>query len=141
MSMPRPWIQILNPILFILILISPVQADNSNKEVLPVSSMSGIIKGTFEPGKLLLSSNDKIVIDLIEVYGIKPGDYVEIYQPLVPEVKEDGIALFRKIGLGIIIEKIGEKQAVCLIDSSIKEISVGDLVYLGNRRKRLLGFD
>ena len=64
MSMPRYWIQILKPILFILILVSPAQAENSKKEVLPAYSMSGIIKGTFEPGKLLLSSNDKIIIDL-----------------------------------------------------------------------------
>ena len=35
MSRPRHWIQILNPILFILILISPAQADNGKKEVLP----------------------------------------------------------------------------------------------------------
>ena len=45
MSMPRYWIQILKPILFILILISPAQAENSKKEVLPAYSMSGIIKG------------------------------------------------------------------------------------------------
>jgi len=94
--------------------------------------MSGIIKGTFEPRKLLLSSNDKIVIDLKKVYGMKPGDYVEIYQPLDPEKKEDDEALYRKIGLGIIIEKIDEKKAVCIIDSSIKEISVGDLVRVVN---------
>ena len=87
MSRYRHWIQILNPILFILILISPAQADNSKKEVLPAFSMSGIITGTFEPGKLLLSSNDKIVIDLNEDHGMKPGDHVEIYQPLDPEEK------------------------------------------------------
>jgi hypothetical protein len=134
MSRYRHWIQILNPILFILILISLAQAENSKKEVLPASSMSGIIKGTFEPGKLLLSSNDKIIIELKEIYGTKPGDYVEIYQPLGPEEKEGGEALYRKIGLGIIIEKIDEKKAVCIIDSSQKEISVGDLVRVVNPR-------
>jgi len=132
MSRYRRWIQILNSFLFILLLISLAQADNSQKEVLPAYSMSGIIKGTFEPGKLLLSSNDKIVIDLKKVYGTKPGDYVEIYQPLDPEKKEDDEALYRKIGLGIIIEKIDEQKAVCIIDSSIKEISVGDLVRVVN---------
>jgi len=132
MSRYRRWIQMLNPVLFILILIGLAQADNSQKEVLPAYAMSGIIKGTFEPGKLLLSSNDKIVIDLKKVYGTKPGDYVEIYQPLDPEKKEDDEALYRKIGLGIIIEKIDEKKAVCIIDSSIKEISVGDLVRVVN---------
>ena len=134
MSRYRYWIQILNPILFILILISPAQADNSKKEVLPAYSMSGIIKGAFEPGKLLLSSNDKILIELREIYGTKPGDYVGIYQPLDPEEKEGGEALYRKIGLGIIIEKIDEKKAVCIIDSSLKEISVGDLVRVVNPR-------
>ena len=132
MSRYRRWIQMLNQVLFILILIGLAQADNSQKEVLPAYAMSGIIKGTFEPGKLLLSSNDKIVIDLKKVYGTKPGDYVEIYQPLDPEKKEDDEALYRKIGLGIIIEKIDEKKAVCIIDSSIKEISVGDLVRVVN---------
>ena len=134
MSRYRHWIQILNPILFILILISLAQAENSKKEVLPASSMSGIIKGTFEPGKLLLSSNDKILIELREIYGTKPGDHVEIYQPLDPEEKEGGEALYRKIGLGIIIEKIDEQKAVCIIDSSLKEISVGDLVRVVNPR-------
>ncbi len=134
MSRYRHWIQILNPILFILILISLAQAEDSKKEVLPASSMSGIIKGTFEPGKLLLSSNDKIIIELKEIYGTKPGDYMEIYQPLDPEEKEGGEALYRKIGLGIIIKKIDEKKAVCIIDSSQKEISVGDLVRVVNPR-------
>ena len=130
----RYWIQLINPIIFILILISLAQAENSKKEVLPASSMSGIIKGTFEPGKLLLSSNDKIVIDFKKAYGTKLGDYVEIYQPVDPEEKEDGEAIYRKIGLGIIIEKIDEKKAVCIIDSSQKEISVGNLVRVVNPR-------
>lgn len=132
--MPRRWIQILKPILFILILISPAQADNTKKEVLPAHSMSGIIKGTFEPGKILLSSNDKIIIELRKIYGTKPGDYVEIYQPLDPEKTGDGETSYRKIGLGIIVEKIDEKNAVCIIDSSTKEISVGDLVRVVNPR-------
>jgi hypothetical protein len=134
MSRYRYWIQLINPIIFILILISLAQAENSKKEVLPASSMSGIIKGTFEPGKLLLSSNDKIVIDFKKAYGTKLGDYVEIYQPVDPEEKEGGEALYRKIGLGIIIEKIDEKKAVCIIDSSQKEISVGNLVRVVNPR-------
>ena len=69
-----------------------------------------------------------------EVYGTKLGDCVEIYQPLDPEKKEGDGALYRKIGLGIIIEKIDEKKAVCIIDSSTKEISVGDLVRVVNPR-------
>jgi hypothetical protein len=125
---------ILYPILFVFILVSPAQADNSNKEVLPASFMSGNIKGAFDSGKLLLSANDKIVIDLIKVYGTKPGDYVEIYQPLSLEKQEAEEALYRKIGLGIIIKKIDEKKAVVIIDSSIKEISIGDLVRVVNPR-------
>jgi hypothetical protein len=132
MSRYRRWIQILNPILFILILIGLAQADNSQKEVLPAYSMSGIITGTFEHGKLLLSSNDKIVIDLNKDYGIKPGDQIELFQPLSPGSEIQDSTLYRKIGLGIIIEKIDEKKAVCIIDSSIKEISVGDLVRVVN---------
>ncbi len=134
MSRYRHWIHILYPLLFSLIFTCAGQAENSKKEVLPASAMSGIIKGTFEPGKLLLSSNDKIVIDLEKVSGTKPGDYVEIYQPLDIEKKKDGEALYRKIGLGILIEKIDEKKAICIIDSSVKEISVGDLVRVINPR-------
>jgi hypothetical protein len=128
MSMPRHWIQIFSSLLFVLILISLAQADNSKKEVLPASVMSGFISGTFEAGKLLLSSNDKIVVDFITTPGTKLGDSVEIYQPLDPEKKEGEAALFRRIGLALIIEKIDEKKAVCIIDSSIKEIAVGNLV-------------
>jgi hypothetical protein len=134
MSMPRRWIQVVNPILFILILIIPAQADISKKEVLPAVSMSGIITGTFETGKLLLSSNDKIVIDLNKDYGIKPGDHIELFQPLSPGSEIQDNTLFRKIGLGIIIEKIDERKVVCIIDSSTKEISVGDLVRVVNPR-------
>ncbi|RPH84048.1 MAG: hypothetical protein EHM75_11355 [Desulfobacteraceae bacterium] len=134
MSRYRHWIQILNPILFILILISLAQADNSKKELLPAYSMSGIITGTFEQGKILLSSNDKIVIDLNKAYGIKPGDQIELFQPLSPGSEIQDNTLYRKIGLGIIIEKMDERKAVCIIDSSIKEISVGDLVRVVNPR-------
>jgi len=134
MRMPRPWIQILNPILLVLILISVGQADNGKKEVLPFYSMSGIIAGTFEQGKILLSSNDKIIINLNKGYEMKPGDYLEIYQPLNPEGKKDDQALYRRVGLGIIVEKIDERHAVCIIDSSAKEISVGDLVRVVNPR-------
>jgi hypothetical protein len=134
MSRHRLWIQILNPILFILILISPALAENSRKEVLPASSMSGIIAGTFEPGKILLSSNDKIVIDLNKASGVKPGDQIELFQPLSPGSEIQDNTLYRKIGLGIIIEKIDERKVVCIIDSSTKEISVGDLVRVVNSR-------
>lgn len=132
--MPRRWIQVVKPILFILILIIPAQADNGKKELLPAFSMSGIIMGTFEPGKILLSSKDKIVIDLNKAYGIKPGDQIELFQPLSPGSEIQDNTLYRKIGLGIIIENIDEKKAVCIIDSSIKEISVGDLVRVVNPR-------
>ncbi len=134
MSRYRHWIRILNPILFFLILISLAQADNSKKELLPAYSMSGIITGTFEQGKILLSSNDKIVIDLNKAYGIKPGDQIELFQPLSPGSEIQDNTLYRKIGLGIIIEKMDERKAVCIIDSSIKEISVGDLVRVVNPR-------
>ena len=134
MSRYRHWIQILKPILFILILVSLARAENGRIEVLPGSSMSGIIKGSFEPGKLLLSSNDKIVIELNKVYGIKPGDQIEFFQPLSPGSEIQDNTLYRKIGLGIIIEKMDERKAVCIIDSSIKELSVGDLVRVVNPR-------
>jgi hypothetical protein len=134
MSRHRLWIQILNPILFVLILIGPALAENSRKEVLPASSMSGIIAGTFEPGKILLSSNDKIVIDLNKASGVKPGDQIELFQPLSPGSEIQDNTLYRKIGLGIIIEKIDEKKVVCIIDSSTKEISVGDLVRVVDSR-------
>ena len=110
------------------------QADNGKKEVLPFYSMSGIIAETFEQGKILLSSNDKIIINLNKGYEMKPGDYLEIYQPLNPEGKKDDQALYRRVGLGIIVEKIDERHAVCIIDSSAKEISVGDLVRVVNPR-------
>lgn len=128
MSMLRHWIQIFSSLLFVLILISLAQADNNKKEVLPASVMSGFISGTFEAGKLLLSSNDKIVVDFITTSGTKLGDSVEIYQPLDPEKKEGDGVLYRRIGLAIIIEKIDEKKAVCIIDSSSKEIAVGNWV-------------
>lgn len=104
------------------------RTENRNKEVLPVDFMSGIITMPFEAGKILLASNDKILIGFNKDYGIKSGDYLEIFQALDPDEKEDENGLYRKIGLSIIIEKIDPTHAVCIIDSSVKEVAVGDLV-------------
>jgi hypothetical protein len=134
MSRPKPWIQILYPILLMLILIGSAQADNLNKEILPAYTLSGSITGTFESGKILLSSNDKVLIELNQAYGNKPGDQVELFQPLSPGSEIQDNTLYKKVGLGIILERIDERKVVCIIDSSSKEISVGDLVRVVNPR-------
>ena len=122
----RIWIPIIASIVAITGAIS-VQADSS-KEVQPVQAMSGIITDALETGKILLASSDKIVVSFKKDYGIKPGDYLEIFEPLDPKKKGGEENLFKKIGLGIIVEKIDVQQAVCIIDSSVKEISLGNLV-------------
>ena len=111
-----------------------VRAENRSKEVLPADFMSGTITTSFESGKILLASNDKIIIDFKTDYGIKPGDYLEIFQALALDKKEDEDGLYRKIGLAIVIEKIDPRHAVCIIDSSVKEVAVGDLVRVVHSR-------
>jgi hypothetical protein len=110
------------------------RAENRSKEVLPADFMSGTITTPFESGKILLASNDKIIIEFKTDYGIKPGDYLEIFQTLTLNGQEDENGLYRKIGLGIVIEKIDPTHAVCIIDSSVKEVAVGDLVRVVHSR-------
>jgi hypothetical protein len=127
MSNCRIWV----PILALILLIAgagSAQATGSNKEVLPAQAMSGIVMEALETGKILLASNDKIMVVLKQDYGLKPGDALEIFQPLDPKKKEDDKALYKKIGLGIVIEKIDARNVLCIIESSSKEISLGDLV-------------
>jgi hypothetical protein len=111
-----------------------VRAEKPRKEVLPAEFMSGTITTPFESGKILLASNDKIIVDFKKDYGVKPGDYLEIFQVLAHDKTEDENDVYRKIGLGIVIERIDPKHAVCIIDSSIKEVAVGDLVRVVHSR-------
>jgi hypothetical protein len=134
MRLSRQLFHILGAVIFLVVGLASAQADQGNREVLPFESMAGVISGTLEPAKLLLSSNDKIIIDLNKALGIKPGDYVEIFQPLDLKTDEKGKPYFRKVGLAIVIEKINETKAIGIIDSSVKEISVGDLVLVVNPR-------
>ena len=134
MRLSRQLFHICGAVILLATGLALASADQGNKEVLPFESMTGVISGTLEPAKILLSSNDKIIIDLNGAPGIKPGDYVEVFQPLDLKTSEKGKPFFRKVGLAIIIEKLNETKAVAIIDSSVKEISVGDLVLVVNPR-------
>jgi hypothetical protein len=133
MGASKRWLQVISPVILLILAVGMARAD-SDHEIQPGSAMSGIISGTLEGGKLLLAANDKVIVDLKQVFGIKPGDYAEIFQPLNTEEKEKEKVLYKKVGLGIILENIDGKKAVLIIDSSIKEITVGDLVRLGAPR-------
>lgn len=126
-----PWLLVT---FLLLIAAGLALADQGSREVFPASSMSGTIVGTFERGKLLLASNDKITVTLIKAQETKPGDYLEIYQPLFPDIKDEENPLYKKVGLAIVLEKMDDKNVVCIIDSSMKEISLGDLVRFGASR-------
>jgi hypothetical protein len=101
-----------------------------NREIRPISNMSGTIISPLETGKQILSMGDKIVVGLAGKIEVKPGDHLEIFQSLSREPDESLDSSLRRIGMAVFLEKIDERRILCIIDYSVKEVSVGDWVFL-----------
>jgi hypothetical protein len=105
----------------------PLSAQEFRKDL----ELKGVITGSVETGKLMLSSGDKIYIGLEKELSLKHGDSIEIFQAALMPEKEGDPALFRRVGRGTLLEIIGSKLLLCIIDQSTQEIAVGDRVWVG----------
>jgi hypothetical protein len=93
--------------------------------------LQGVITGSVETGKLMLSAGDKIYVGLEKELSLKHGDAIAIFQvALLPE-KEGQSPLFRRVGRGRLLEIIAPQLLLCIIDASEREIAVGDRVLVG----------
>ena len=105
----------------------PLSAQEFRKD----SELKGVITGSVETGKLMLSSGDKIYIGLEKELSLKHGDSIEIFQAALMPEKEGDPVLFRRVGRGTLLEIISSKLLLCIIDQSTQEIAVGDRVWVG----------
>jgi hypothetical protein len=104
----------------------------SAQEFRKASELKGVIVGSVETGKLLLSSGDKMYIGLDKELPLKQGDALEFFQvALLPE-KEGEPPLFRRVGQGTLLEIVSPQLLVGIIDQSIREIAVEDRVFFGS---------
>lgn len=105
-----------------------------SREIRPASQMTGTIIAPLDQGKLALSAGDKVLVIVEPDLRFKPGDFLEIFQPVAPRDAEPLDPLLKKVGLAVMLETVQEKLLLCVIDSSTREIAAGDRVYLAGSR-------
>ena len=82
-----------------------------------------------EERKQALSTGDKVFVSLSKTIPVKKGDILEIFQQNTLTIEKNKTYPFSKAGRVIVLEIINEHLLLCVIDSSIKEIAVGDHLY------------
>ena len=100
-----------------------------SQEIRQASQMSGTIVAPLEERKQALSSGDKIFVSLDKFRPVKKGDALEIYQQAFLSIERKLISPFTLAGQVTILEIINERLLLCVIESSTKEIAVGDRIY------------
>ena len=108
-------------------------AFGASREIRQADQMSGTIIAPLEERKQALSAGDKVFIALDKNRTVKKGDLLEIYQP-VPLVL-DGKPLFNyaRAGEVIVLEPVNDRLLLGVIESSNKEIAVGDRIFFPER--------
>ena len=101
----------------------------ASQEIRPPSQLSGTIVSPVEERKQALSSGDKIFVTLNETRPVKKGDTLEIFQEADLILDGKPAFPFVKAGEVVILEVINERLLLCIIESSSKEIAVGDRIY------------
>jgi hypothetical protein len=101
----------------------------ASQEIRPPSQLSGAIVSPVEERKQTLSSGDKIFVTLNETHPVKKGDTLEIFQQADLTLDGKPAFPFIKAGEVVILEVINERLLLCIIESSSKEIAVGDRIY------------
>lgn len=121
---------LLNLVLLAIVLFSSFSwAKESPKEIRPLSELSGIIVAPKEERKQALSAGDIVFVNFEKVLPIKKGDRLEIYQSNLVTVGEKTTPFFSRAGQIIILDTINERQYLSIIESSNREIAVGDRIY------------
>jgi hypothetical protein len=101
----------------------------ASQEIRPPSQLSGTIISPVEERKQALSSGDKIFVTLDETRPVKKGDTLEIFQQAHLTVDGKPAFPFIRAGEVVILEIINEHLLLCVIESSVKEIAVGDRIF------------
>lgn len=93
------------------------------------SQLSGTIVSPVEERKQVLSFGDKIFVTLDTSRPVKKGDTLEIFQQADLMIDGKPAFPFVKAGEVVILEIINDRLLLCVIESSNKEITVGDRIY------------
>jgi hypothetical protein len=101
----------------------------ASQEIRPPSQFSGIIVSPVEERKQALHAGDKIFVTLDKTRPVKKGDTLEIFQQTDLIIDGKPTFPFVRAGEVIILEIIDERLLLCVIESSSKEIAVGDRIY------------
>jgi hypothetical protein len=104
-------------------------AMGASQEIRPGSELLGTILASKEDRKQALSHGDVIFVGIEKTLHIKKGDMLEIFQETPLPQAEKGPLWFARAGQVIILEIINERLILCVIESSTKEIAVGDKIY------------
>jgi hypothetical protein len=105
------------------------QGYGASQEIRPASEMSGTIISPLEERKQVLSAGDKVFVSLDRERPVKKGDMPEIFQPSSLPFERKGNFPFSKAGQVIVLEIVSNRLLLCQIESSVKEIGVGDRIY------------
>ena len=101
----------------------------ASQEIRPPSQLSGVIVSPVEERKQALSSGDKIFVTLDKSRPVKKGDTLEIFQEADLILDGKPAFPFVKAGEVVVLEVVNERLLFCVIQSSSKEIAVGDRIY------------
>lgn len=112
-----------------MVLFSLTGALGAPQEIRSPSQLSGTIVSPVEERKQALSSGDKIFVALDTSRPVKKGDALDIFQQASMTIDGKPAFPFVRAGEIIILEIINDRLLLCIIESSIKEIAVGDRIY------------
>ncbi len=101
----------------------------ASQEIRPPSALSGTIIAPVEVRKQALSSGDKIFVSLDRALPVKKGDKLEIFQSALLTIDDKPALSFVRAGEVIILELVNDRLLLGVIESSIREIAVGDRLY------------
>jgi len=121
--------------LFMLVscLCSFTGAIGASPDIRPGSQLIGTILAPKEERKQALAQGDTIFAGVEKALPVKKGDVLEIFQPISLSTAEKDPLWFAKAGEVIILEIINERLFLVVIDSSTKEIAVGDRLYFSGQ--------
>ncbi len=117
---------------WVIIVIGLVSASGvmaASQEIRPPSALSGTIVAPVEVRKQALSFGDKIFVSLDTALPLKKGDKLEIFQPVLLTIDSKPALSFIRAGEIIVLELVNDRLLLGVIESSIREIAVGDRIY------------
>ena len=116
-------------VMVVVCLVSASVVRGASQEIRPPSELSGTIAAPMEERKQALSSGDKIFVSLDTALPVKKGDKLEIFQQATLTVDGKPALSFIRAGEIIVLELVNDRLLLGIIESSTREIAVGDRIY------------